>query len=423
MIRTSVHTIDHSNSTKKSIYKSFLKECRRVTKLILDKVWDNGYSWVDKSGKKFIFSPTKNYFEHPKFLDYNEFNLKTTLSARMLSSIVTQLCGALGASTEKQRKRQYMLNKIKDEGITPSKAFIKSLRCNRPIKPSVENINIELSSKCCDVELTEGHFNAFIQLKSIGKSFGRIRIPIKYTKHSNSLNGKLKNSFLFKNKSVDLRWESEVKQVQSGIAVGADQGKIDTLTLSNNIKTPREDNHGWTQSKILAKLARKKKGSNNFHKSQDHRENYINWSINQLNFNGIKEVRLEKIWNINYKSRTSRLMSHWSNVLIRDKIKSHCETLGVQVVEQECMYRSQRCSECGLVRKTSRKGKIYHCKSCGFVCDADLNAAKNHEQNLPNLPFSLRKLRMNLGEGFYWNSSGLTLFDGTEFRVPCYHEK
>jgi hypothetical protein len=87
------------------------------------------------------------------------------------------------------------------------------------------------------------------------------------------------------------------------------------------------------------------------------------------------------------------------------------------------MYRSQRCSECGLVRKTSRKGKIYNCKSCGFVCDADLNAAKNHEQNLPILPFSLRKLKMNLGEGFYWNSSGLTLFDGTEFRVPCYHEK
>jgi hypothetical protein len=82
------------------------------------------------------------------------------------------------------------------------------------------------------------------------------------------------------------------------------------------------------------------------------------------------------------------------------------------------MYRSQRCSNCGLVRKANRKGKVYNCKSCGFVCDADLNAAINHEQSLPSLPKDLRKLRMNLGTGFYWKLDGLFLFDGTELRVP-----
>jgi predicted RNA-binding Zn-ribbon protein involved in translation (DUF1610 family) len=389
-------------------------------KIILSKIWEQGYSWFDKDGNKIIFNPNKNLLNHPHFIDYNQFNIKTTLSARALCSLTTQLCGILGASVEKQRKRLFILEKIKKEGLVPSKAFIRSLRRGMPKKPNVENINAELSSKCCDIKFVEGRFNAFIQLKSIGDSFGKVRIPIKYTKHSKNLkeNSTLKGSFLFKNHSIDFRWESEVDGVDEGIEVGADQGKNDILVLSNGEKTPTEDNDKWTLDKILQKLSRKKKGSKAFRKAQAHRENYVNWSINQLNFQGIKELRLEKIWNINYGKNTSRIMKHWSNVLIRDKVKSICETLGVHVVEQSCVYRSQRCSNCGLVRKANRKGKIYHCKSCGFVCDADLNAARNHEQNLPNLPFNLRKQRFNLGHGFYWKADGLFFIDGTALRVP-----
>lgn len=49
------------------------------------------------------------------------------------------------------------------------------------------------------------------------------------------------------------------------------------------------------------------------------------WSINQLDLKNVKQVNLEKVWNINFKSKTSRLMSHWTNTLIRDKLKSVCE--------------------------------------------------------------------------------------------------
>jgi transposase len=415
MIRTSVHTINYSNTTKKAIYRSFLKEYHRVFKIILDKIWDNGYEWLDKKGNKVIFAPHKNLLNHPNFIDYNQFNLNTTLSARALSSLTMQLCAVLGASVEKQRKRLHVYNELKGK---ISKVFARALRRGTPKKPNVSNINAELSSKCCDVEFTDNHFDAFIQLKSIGENFGRIRLPINYTKHSNKLNGRLKSSFLFKNKSIDLRWENEVEPITEGIVVGADQGKTDVLTLSNNTKTPQTNNDGWTLTKIIKKLSRKIKGSKSFRKAQDHRSNFVHWSINKLNLVGVKRINLEKIWNIGYKNRQSREMSHWNNPEIRDKIISRCELLGVQVVEQCCMYRSQRCSNCGLVRKANRKGKVYKCKSCGFVCDADLNAAINHEQNLPSLPKDLRKLRMNLGTGFYWKPNGLFLFDGTEFRVP-----
>lgn len=418
MIRTSVHNINFANTQKKNMYKDFLKEYRRVFSLILDEIWKYGYSWKDNKGQKHIFNVSKNLLEHPKFIDYNLFNIKTILSARALSSLVTQLCGVLGASVEKQRKRLYVLEKLKNQGLKPSKAFVQALKRGNPKKPNASNLNVELSSKCVDVENTNNHFDLFIQLKSIGKEFGRIRLPIKFTKHSNALLGQLKGSFLFKNKSIDLRWEHSVEPRNEGEVLGSDQGKIDVLTLSNDTKTPQQDAQGWTLNKIIDKLSRKKKGSKGFLKSQRHRENFVNWSINKLNLDGVKELRFEKIWNINYKRNTSRSMIHWCNVLIRNKVKSHCETLGVHVVEQDNVYRSQRCSNCGLVRKANREGKIYHCKSCGFVCDADLNAAKNHEQDLPSLPMDLRKCRYNLGQGFYWKTTGLHCVDGSELRVP-----
>jgi transposase len=41
-------------------------------------------------------------------------------------------------------------------------------------------------------------------------------------------------------------------------------------------------------------------------------------------------------------------------------------------------YTSQRCSECGNVDANSRKSQaLYACTSCGYSCNADVNAARN----------------------------------------------
>jgi hypothetical protein len=125
--------------------------------------------------------------------------------------------------------------------------------------------------------------------------------------------------------------------------------------------------------------------------------------------------------NINYGRTTSRKMSHWTNTLIRDKLFHKAEEQEVLVVSQPSAYYSQRCSGCGLVRKANRKGKQYTCK-CGCTLDSDLNAAKNHEQDLYYLNWELRKLlrtnRKNIGKGFYWRKNGLYEVTGEEFGVP-----
>jgi len=122
-------------------------------------------------------------------------------------------------------------------------------------------------------------------------------------------------------------------------------------------------------SKIQDILSRKKKGSCGFRRAQEHRKNYINWSLNQLDFNNVKEIRLEKIVNIRKGKRNSRKLSHWTYTLIKRKLIGLSEDKGFIFVEQDNKFRSQRCSSCGFVHKSNRLAKTFKCKStnCGFT--------------------------------------------------------
>ena len=232
----------------------------------------------------------------------------------------------------------------------------------------------------------------------------------------------MKSSFLIGDNWINFRWETSIEKKQNGLTIGADQGKKDVVTLSNGVVPPKENNHGKSLDSIMLSLSACKKGSKRFKRKQSERKNFINWSINQLNFKDVKQLNLEKVWNIGYKNKTSRLMSHWTNTLIRDKLKSKCELLGVQVIEQSCTYRSQRCSSCGMVRKSQRKGKTYTCKECGLKIDSDLNAALNHEISLPDVSWELRREQRNR-IGFYWLESGFFDFNRVQFTVELTKNK
>ncbi|MEV0994600.1 transposase [Nonomuraea sp. NPDC050202] len=49
-----------------------------------------------------------------------------------------------------------------------------------------------------------------------------------------------------------------------------------------------------------------------------------------------------------------------------------------RVVKVNPAYTSQRCSACGIVEAKSRESQAdFRCRSCGYACNADVNAAKN----------------------------------------------
>jgi hypothetical protein len=423
MLRSTKHFLKDTNINKSSNLSLLLKEYRRVAKIILSDIWENGYVWYTEfcTGlQRHEFNIKKNKLEHPKFIDYNRFSLKTTLSGRMLSSLVTQLAGILGASVEKQRKRLYMREKILEEGGNVT-LLDRKIKQNIPVFPNLENVNMELSSKCAEFQKTEGFFGGFLKLKSLGM-FEPILLPIKYHKMNEKYeNWEMKGSFLISDKVVDLRWFKEDPELRrSGSIIGGDQGFKTCLTLSDEQVTKKQPtpnpNKFHDLESILKEMCRKKKGSRAFKKLQALRNNYIHWSLHQLNLCGVKEVRFEKIWNIGFRNNRSKLMSHWTNTIIRDGWQDFCLRNGVRFTEVESAYKSQRCFECGLVKKSNRKKKVYKCP-CGHVMDADLNSSKNQPLDLPEISYEFRKLKLNV-KGFYWLESGIFDLSGVEIRVP-----
>jgi len=281
-----------------------------------------------------------------------------------------------------------------------------------------------------ELQQTEGHFDAFVRLKSFttlvyNKS---IYLPINFTsisKKYESEGWRRMTSFLLCDNHIQIRWEKEQPEKKTkGIVVGADQGIKTTVTLSDTQTTVATCPHGHSLESIIDKVSRKKRGSKAFKRAVAHRTNYINYSVNRLNLSNIKEVRFEEIKNINHGRRTSRKMRSWTNTTIRDKVSDVCIRSGVRFELASSIYRSQRCSGCGIVLKANRKGKIYRCKRCNMEMDADLNAACNHSVDLVDIPYSLMHEKLNR-QGFYWlapteeNPRGLFDLTMQELIVPA----
>ena len=341
----------------------------------------------------------------PKYVDYKSFQLSTKLSARALSSSATQAVGIVNACISKARRQTWVKNN-KNPAV-----IIKKFS-----KPKLNFIAPQLSSKCYDWQNSDGKFLGFARLKSLGLC-KQIIIPIIRNPRAN---GSQKGGITCFQSKIQLAWETPTRPAIKGEkVVGIDQGLVTVATLSDGQISPKECPHGHSSASILETIARRKKGSKGFKRAAAHYRNFVNYSINNLDFQNLKEVRLEKIVNIRKGRRSSRMMSHWRFTLIRDKILRTCEELEVPVIEQSCAYRSQRCNQCGNVRKANRKAKVYSCKRCKWVGDSDLNAALNHEQTLPEIPFDILGSKLNIGEGFLWTSLGCFSLDGKALRVPC----
>lgn len=390
MIRSTRHEISASNPGKLDLYDEFIEEYSRVALIVLDMMWERLPSDLNL----------------PKFLDYNTFDVQTNLSARVMSAIVTQVSGIIRGVIKKQRDTLWV-----QENRNPN---VKDRKFS---KPEMSFIEPEIASLCCDVQKSpKGKFWGFVQFKSLGKHYGTFSIPIiKVPRMGDFPRAGVK---LFKRK-IQLAWDLPTKPVERGEKIlGIDTGIKSVVALSDGQLLKSRCPHGHSYETILDKVSRKRKGSKAFRKAVAHRKNFARWTINQIDFRGVKEVRLEKVVNIRYGRKSSRKMSHWSHPEIRDKVISRCGELEVPVVEQPSAYRSQRCSQCGHVRKANRKGKVYKCKSCGHSSDADINAALNHVANLPPIPFGFTAQRLNLGKGFFWKPEGFFSFDGAELLVP-----
>lgn len=412
-ILSSTISLNESNTGKLQTLSVITDAYKQAVEYYINLLWNGTFVG---------FNPTKQEFELPKFLSNKDYKPDNNiLSGRMLKSALTQAIGIVKSKTKKIKNTQYIIKKKQKEGKNTSKLQrIYDKKLYKLKKPTLNTCLMELNSNNIKV-LFENNtsFDGVIELSSLfNERSKKIIIPFKSHKHLNELrkDGTLLAGVLINEKEAQLRFEFNKEDRIEGTTVGADQGIVTAVTLSDGQITPI-NNHGHDLRHIQHKLARKKKGSKAFGRCQNERTNYINWSIKQLNVDDIKVMRVERLRNVGTGSRKSRYMQGWTYREINSAINKLCLINGVHLEEQSNAFRSQRCNSCGFVHKTNRKAKLFECKRCGNTNDADLNAALNIRDDLSPIPVGFWRLKKNRSDGFYWMKDGVFDLTGHEFTV------
>ena len=385
MIKSTKSTLRFANTNKLEKLNLFIDEYRCVVSQFVTKLWEN-----DKISNLL-----------PKEITST---VETWLSARAIQCAGKQASGIVRGCRKKQEKRKWMIGKLVE-----TKQFKKARKLQRIYeeisisKPNISDVEPELDSRFVKINMENPtNFAGWITLSSLGNKL-KIEIPFKKHRHFNKmLNlGNIKEGIRLSKKNITFMFEIvEPNPVLTGSILGIDIGQKTTLSCSNG-QMIGKDSHNHDYSSICKALVRKKKGSKSFKKTEKHRTNYINWSVNQLNLVGVKQVNRENIVGLRKGRNTSRLMKHWNYAELFDKLDSKLCDAGVQINKVNPTYTSQRCSSCGWVRKGNRKKKEFKCDKCGFAADADLNASTNLSLSLLPIGKQQRLSKINK-TGFYW---------------------
>ena len=342
-IRSSRLSISNANKGKHTLYDTFIDEYRRVFTIVLDDMWE----W-DKMSR--FGSYASKRFKH----------VDTWLAAAIMQCVAGQ-ASALIRGTRKSAKAL---------GVVPS-------------KPTNVAVCPELDERFGRIEWTSTtSFDGWLTFKKFGKRGSRLKIviPLKRTKHLNALvakGGIQTKGFHLSKKGVTLVFKTPRKTVTGTKSLGVDVGIIDIIHTSDDQILGQNHPHGHTLSKIQQRLSRHKKGSKGFKRAQDLRDNFIGWSVNQLNLDDVNELKVEDLKGMKQGKKNPRFLSHWSYATIFRRLEMKAEEHGVRVTKVDPRNTSRTCPICGAVDKRNRRGKVFRCVTCGHAADADLVGAIN----------------------------------------------
>jgi transposase len=384
MLKSSKLTLKFGNATKRQQWSEIVDEYKRVTQRYVDLLWD-----CEKVPKLL----------NKAFID----QVPTFLSFDLRQAASKQASGIVRGVRSKQRRMKFVIAKLNKEGcFKKARKLQAKLDKLKVSKPELESIELQLSSKTHKISFgkNDTSFDGWLILSNLGTK-KRLEFPLK--KHKQFLKlaktGKLKPSVRVSKNSVCVTFDMPDKPSKDkGKTLGIDIGINSLLSCSNGYQSPKQDIHGWTLEKIIEKQCRKKYNSKAFLRAREHQYNFINWSINQLNLRGIKQINVENLTYMKYKTRFKKNTRLWSYPRTFGKLGDYCSSNGVRVEQNNPAYTSQRCSRCGWTQKRNRHGERFKCAKCGFTANADLNAAVN-------LSLSLSDLITHKGcsrAGFYW---------------------
>lgn len=331
MIRRSVLNINYANSGKIEILNLLVEEMTKVVNLYIGILWEN-----------------QDFYS--KFVS---FKVDTWLSARL------QQCLGKQALEIVKSQRKY----------------------KKKVKPNFTGAAFNLDGRFVDFQYANNTFDVWIRLASLGNKI-QLRLPAKRHKHFNKFkNWSQSKSIRLIHRHgkyfVEVLFEKEAKKIRkTGRTIGLDCGYKELAVTSDN----QHLDDGLEQ--CYEKIARKKQGSKAFKKGLKERDNLINQSLNHFDTNDVRELVVEDLKNVKKESKGklckkfNNKLQRWSYPKVLAKLQHLTEEAGILFTKSNPAYTSQKCSSCGVIDKSNRRGKIYQC-ACGLEIDADLNASIN----------------------------------------------
>ena len=378
MIRSAKHILKFQTDFKTGQLEQIEKDVIETMQLYVDLIC-KGELPLDKLISTALLPNTNITHSTWKLCIYNEVS-------EMLRSQVKK------AKNKRYKAYQKLYAKCKEsnrhEKFT-SKRFselnLKPIQCSKYFNRSIiKNFFINLNQNLFNVQYGN-HFDNWVKIsmpyKEEGKSSPQLKLPI--NQHSQSLkynkwnqkktirllkkNGKYFMVFFYEKETPNLRTK--------GFSLDIDQGYKALVTCSDGQVQGRDLEY------LYKRISNKKQGSRAFKRLLVHRDSEINRACNQLDLSNIKELVLEDLKYLNYKTKLStkvmNTLQRWSYPKTTTKLKSLCQTNGILVSKVNPAYTSQRCSECGHIDKENRKGLCFSCLECGYESNADYNAARN----------------------------------------------
>lgn len=99
--------------------------------------------------------------------------------------------------------------------------------------------------------------------------------------------------------------------------------------------------------------------------------------VNTPNLNTIVLEDLTGIRKAKRNKTTRKWLGQWAFAQLEFYLTYKAHNLGVSVALVDPAYTSQMCSSCGYTARNNRSRGTFACRRCGFVANADVNAAVN----------------------------------------------
>jgi putative transposase len=332
MLRRSQISISESNQGKLNTLDQIFIESRRVVNLYIEAIWSN-----QDFKSKFV-----------------SFKVDTWLSARLQQCLGKQALEIVKSQRKKKKK----------------------------FKPVFKSGVINLDQRFVDVEYDRNSFDIWFKLNSIGNKIS-LNLPGRKHKHFHKYDAwQTKKSYRLRKFGdkyfIDLIFEKKSPELKvCGKDVGIDIG------YKKLIATSECEKFDTGLECVYEKISRKRQGSKSFKRSLVERDNKINESINLLPLKNIKVIVVEDLKNVKHKSsgrirkRFNNKLQRWSYSKVLNMLSLRCEESGILFKKVNPAYTSQRCGSCGSIHKENRKAENFLCLDCGYVADADFNAATN----------------------------------------------